>query len=404
MRPPVPAATLKYESDNACNLCHQAPDQDAAWAQQQVTEWGMTTRQERYLRLADYIDQARQGRWQQLDQMLDSLQQPDRDEIVTGSLIRLLRRCDSPQKWPFLIEVLQQDPSAFVRATAAEALDSVLTTESVPALLKATQDDYRLVRVRAAASLASMPPGQLSEDQQSQLDRALAELMEGMIARADDYGSHYNLGNVYMEQRKFDQALEAYQTSIKLRSDFVPPHVNAAFVYHAQGKNAEAEQSFRRALALDPNNLITLTNLAMLVAELNRPQEAKALFLKAAKLDPNDPVPAYNLGILLAQVNPTAALAWCQKAYVLQPDNGKYGYTYAYYLVQQGDVDPAVALLEKQIADCHATVDAYWFLASYYRSQQQWPKVKQVLHQALAHLELSPQDREVLQRQLRDTP
>jgi len=61
MRPPVPAATLKYKSPNACNLCHT--DKDADWAQKQVSQWGKDTRQKQYLRLADFVDQARREDW-----------------------------------------------------------------------------------------------------------------------------------------------------------------------------------------------------------------------------------------------------------------------------------------------------------------------------------------------------
>ena len=37
MLPPTPAATIAYNSPNACNLCHA--DRDAAWADNLVRVW-----------------------------------------------------------------------------------------------------------------------------------------------------------------------------------------------------------------------------------------------------------------------------------------------------------------------------------------------------------------------------
>ena len=37
MLPPTPAATMAYQSPNACNLCHT--DKDAAWADKYVRQW-----------------------------------------------------------------------------------------------------------------------------------------------------------------------------------------------------------------------------------------------------------------------------------------------------------------------------------------------------------------------------
>ena len=192
MRPPVPAATIRYKSDNACTLCHR--DEGPAWAQRQVTEWGLTTRQEHYLQLAGYIDRARRQDWRSLDEILAYIQDPNRGEIVTGSLIRLLRACDSEAKWAVLIKVLENDPSPFVRATAAEGLDGHLTAESVAALAAATGDEYRLVRIRAATALAGLPLDGFRDEHRAQVQRATDELMASVNALPDDYASHYNLG------------------------------------------------------------------------------------------------------------------------------------------------------------------------------------------------------------------
>ena len=397
MRPPVPAATLKYESPNACNLCHQ--DQDATWAQEKVTEWGRDSLQAEILKLAAYVDQARKEDWSQLDEILKYIQSPDRKEIVTASLIRLLRACASDKKWPVMIEVMERDASPFIRATAAEALHGYLAGDSVAALVKATTDDLRLVRVRAAASLAALPEGQLEKEQQRDLDLAMAELTRGMISRPDDYAAHYNLGNIYMAQRKLDYALTSYQTSIKLRPDFVPPYVNAAFVHNAQQQNDKAAQSFRKALAIEPNSVITQTNYAMLLGEMGRMDEAQQAYRKVLSIDPNSATAAFNLGVMLAEKRPFEALAMVKKAHELQPDDPKYSYTYAFYLKEQGRLPQAIQVLRGVVNNKVPYSDAYVLLAHLFEAKGDFTKARAVYQQGAGNAALPQQVRQYFQVQ-----
>lgn len=397
MRPPVPAATLKYQSPNACNLCHQ--DQDATWAQEKVTEWERDSRQAEVMKLAAYIDQARKEDWSQLEEILNYIQSPDRQEIVTASLIRLLRACPSDDKWPVLIKLLERDASPFVRATAAEALDGYLTGEVVEALLKAATDDLRLVRVRAAASLASLPRGQLEKDAQRDLDHAMAELTRGMISRPDDYAAHYNLGNIYMAQRKLDHALTSYQTSIKLRPDFVPPYVNAAFVYNAQQQDDKAAQSFRKALAIEPNSVITQTNYAMLLGEMGRMNEARQAYRKVLSIDPNSATAAFNLGVMLTETRPLEALAMAKKAHELRPEDPKYGYTYAFYLKEQGRASQAIQVLRRVVGNKVPYPDAYMLLAHLFEAKGDFVQARGIYRQGAGNAALPQQARQYFQMQ-----
>jgi tetratricopeptide (TPR) repeat protein len=235
MRPPAPAATLRFESPNACNICHK--DKDAAWAEDHVRKW----HKEDYQR--PVLEQASEA-------ILAYISSQGRDEVVTASLLRLLIGCESQVKWPVVIQVLEQDASPLVRAAAAQALDGYVTAESVRALAKATNDKYRLVRVRAATALSGIGVEQLPSDYRMPVRHATTELLEALGAHPDDYTSHYNLGNFHMRRGDHEKALASYQTAIKLRPDFVPPYVNIAFVHNSMGHNDKAEASFRKAIAL----------------------------------------------------------------------------------------------------------------------------------------------------------
>jgi Tfp pilus assembly protein PilF len=402
MRPPAPAATLAFKSPNACNLCHS--DEDTAWADNHVRQWHNRDYQKELLEQAHLIDEARKQDWSNLDMILQYISHKDRDEVVAASLIRLLRACDSQKKWVGIIKALKEDPSPLVRASAAEALDNYLTGDSLRALLGATNDKYRLVRVRAAASLASIPPDRLRDEYQKNLQKATAEYLEGLQARADDYINHYNMGNFYLARRDTDQAISSFETAIKLRPDYLASHVNAAFAYNAAGRNEQAETSFRKALQLDPNNLITHINLGMLLGEQSRLDEAEDAFHKALKVDPNSAVAAYNLGVILAPKRIDEAIKWCRRAYELQPNEPKYGYTYAFYLNQSEKQSTAIDVLQTMVKRQIPYSDAYALLGAIYQRRGEFDKAVEVYQSAVKNNRMPQQDRtsfEAMMKRLR---
>src|SRR5208337_3745166 len=116
------------------------------------------------LRRAALLDAARKNNWTRLAEILTDVESKQGDEIYRNSLVRLLRGCSDPKKWPVLIAALKDD-SPLVRASAAAALEGYLAKESVAALLGATADPVRLVRIRSAAALASVPLEQIRDAQ-----------------------------------------------------------------------------------------------------------------------------------------------------------------------------------------------------------------------------------------------
>ena len=392
MRPPVPAATLKFKSPNACNICHE--DQDSAWADRYVRQWHEKDYQGPIMERASLVEAARRADWDRLAEILAYISSQDRDEVVATSLLRLLSGCESPAKWPAVIKALERDASPLVRAAAAQTLGEYASAESAGALVGATGDEYRLVRVRAAAALAAIGAAQFAKAYQTQVERATAELLEALGARPDDYASHYNLGNFHMQRANHQKALASYRTAIKLRPDFVPPYVNIAFVHNAMGHNDQAEASFRKAIALDPNNAALHLNLGMLLGEMKRPRDAERAFRAALTADPNSAVAAYNLGVLLTSAQPVESLRWCHRAYLLRPDEGRYGYTYAFYLCQRGQIDQAVTVLSDMTRRGLPYASAYALLGEIYLRRAEPNKALNVYRSAYGNTKLTQQERE----------
>jgi tetratricopeptide (TPR) repeat protein len=342
MRPPTPAATIAWQSPNACNLCHT--DHDAAWADKFVREWHQRDYQKPVLQRAALIAAARKGDWTKLPDILAYLSGPQREEIQTVSLVRLLANCPADEKWPVLLK-LTDDSSPLVRASVAESLGERLDRAGANALLQAVGDDYRLVRVRAAAALAMIPEERLPEEQRRRVRDAMVELMDSMRARADDMASHYNLGNFLMARGRMPEAAAEFEAATRLQPEALPPYVNAALAYNALGRNDKAEAGLRRALSLDPANAAANLNLGMLLAEMGRMSEAEQAFRAAFKADPKSARAAYNLGVLLSKDRPEEALDWCRRAAELGRDNPQYGYTYAFYLHRAGRLDQALQMI-----------------------------------------------------------
>ncbi len=390
MLPPAPAATMQFGSPNACNSCHK--DKDAAWADQNVRQWRTRDYQAPILQRAGLIDAARKRDWQKLPEMLTYVTTPERDEVFAASLIRLTMTAPDERIHPTLLKAIQ-DPSPLVRAAAAEALSVKPSQESFQALVIAAGEGYRLVRVRAAASLAHYPETWLQGADLEKVKKATEEYLASLPARPDQWTSHYNLGNYYLNRGEVKQALAAYDMALNIEPRAAMVMVNAAMAYAQAGEKEHAEKSLLQAIKITPDNAAAHFNLGLLQAEQNRVKAAEEELKEAFRLDPKMAQAAYNLCILTAKDRPQKALAWCRKAAELNPQEPKYGFTLAFYQKEQGDLKAAAATLHDLLAQRPGFADGYLLLSEIYLQQGNRPQAEAVLRRALQAESLSPQDR-----------
>jgi tetratricopeptide (TPR) repeat protein len=405
MRPPAPAASIMFGSPNACNSCHQ--DKDAAWADQKVRQWRTRDYQAPVLYRAGLIEAGRQRAWQRLPEMLAYIASKERDAVFATSLIRLTVAAPDERIRPALLQAIQ-DPSPLVRAAAAEALSVRPGQESFQALVAAARDSYRLVRVRAAASLAQYPAAWLQGEDQAQVKQATGEYLASLTARPDQWTSHYNLGNYYLNRGEAREALAAYDTALKIEPGAAMVMVNAALACAQTGEQGRAEKFLVQALKIAPDNAAAHFNLGLLQAEQNRRREAERELREAFRLDPKMAPAAYNLCILSAQDRPHEALSWCRKAAELNPQEPKYAYTLAFYQKERGDLKSAAATLQDFLKRRPGFTAGYLLLAEIYGQQGDRPQAEAVLRQAQQVESLSPRDRarlaEALQKLSKPSP
>jgi len=344
MLPPSPSATMAYKSPNACNVCHQ--NKDARWADKFVRQWRTRDYQAPVLKRAALIEAARKRDWTRLPEMIAYINDPKHNEVFTASLIRLIPP-SRDQKVQDAFLGAAKDPSPLVRGAAVQALGLIPTTESLQALVVATEDDYRLVRVRAAAGIAAFPRMTAPPDYQVQLKKANNEYLASITARPDQWTSHYNLGNYRLSLGELENAVAAYQTALKLDPQAIMAKVNTSIAYAKMGETDKAEKALQQALKQAPDNAAANFNMGLLKADKNELKAAEEYLKKAFTADPQMAQAAYNLCIITAKDRISEAVTWCRKASDLRPQEPKYAYTLAFFLNQKGDKEAAVKTLNE---------------------------------------------------------
>ena len=410
MKPPTPAATMKFKSPNACTLCHKHKAKSPAWADKKVRQWHKEDYQAPVLQRAQWIDDARKQNWSKLDAMLTYLVSKERDEILTTSLVRLLSACPLQKKWPVMIQLLQHDASPLVRSAAATALAAHPTREAFQALLAACEDSVRLVRVRAASALAGFPQQAFSDKDRQRIARASREFQTSITSRPDHWSSHYNLANYLVTQNKPAEALKEFALAIRFRPDALMPYVNRAMLHAQMGESKKAEADLRVALKLGPKNAAVHFNLALLVAETGRLAEAEKHFRAALAADPKFANAAYNLAILLAKDRLPEAIPFAKQACTLAPDSPKYAYVYAFYLRQAKKTLEAIQSLRGIVEAGHADQSCYALLGAMHEQRGEFPHAQAVYRHAVTSARqgksphLTQRDAQFFQRKLRPIP
>jgi len=397
-RPPMPEATIKFGSPNACNQCHD--DKTPEWANKIVKERKDPHYQEETLYWAQLIKEARDADWSRLDEMLAIINENKYNEVVVTSFIRLLAGCPEEKKWDTVINALTTNKSPLVRSAAASTLSANYSEKARNALVAAANDDYRLVRVSSALSLTGFPEEHLSSEDSLTMAKATNEYLNSLVARPDDWSSHYNKGIFYQNRGNTQKALDSYETAARLYPEAIMPLINSSVLYSYTGNTAKAEENLKKAIEVDPDNEAANLNLGLLLAEQNKMQEAEKALLKTLEANPEQAVAAYNLSVISSQRSTREAVKYAEIAYKARPEEPKYAYTLAYFLMQNGQKDRAVQILKKLINDHPLYLSAVSFLADIYMKDNKIEEARKLYEQTLKTEGLSERDKAAIHQAL----
>lgn len=381
MRSPMPAATLLFKSPNACNGCHT--DRDAAWADLQVRKLWPRDYQAEPVRRAGLVDAARRRDWKRLPEMAALITDAGRDEIFATSLIRLIDPAEARDIVPVLLASLR-DPSPLVRGAAADALAKAPSPEVLSALVEAASDEYRLVRVMAAASLSAYPESALQGADAGKVARATDEYLASLKSRPISWVAHYNLGNYHLGRNRPQEALAEYVAALRFEPRSAMVFVNSAIAHAQLGEAGKAEDDLLKALAIDSRMAVAHYNLALLMMGRGEADGAERHFTAAVKADPSMADAAYNLCLITVRDRQNEALSWCGQAAESKPDEPRYAYALAAIQHQMGDDKGAVATLTGLAGRQPSFGDGYLLLGEIYERAGKTGEAVMVYRQLLA--------------------
>jgi tetratricopeptide (TPR) repeat protein len=395
--PPMPAASIKFKSPNACNICHQ--NKDSYWANKLVQKWKGSDYQNETLYKGSLIAEARNNDWTRLDDILEAISTNRFGEVYTTSYIRLLINCENKKKWPVLINALNLE-SPLSRSAAALGLMGNLNEETKIALFKAAEDEIRLVRLSAAQSLAVFPQQEFSEEQLALFNHVNKEYEKSLISRSDNWSSYYNLGNHYQNMGKIIPALEAYENALKIYPDGVLPLVNSSYLYSTTGNQEKSRLYLEKALTTEPLNEAANLNYGLLMAEIGDLNKAENALRNVLQVNINNSTAAYNLSVIVSSRDLDESCKWSKQAMDSTPENPKFAYTYAYFLNENKKQSKAILTLEETIKSFPDYLPSIFLLGNIYISKGNNTKAIEVYSRSMEKQEEDSQAKYQLQAEI----
>lgn len=126
-----------------------------------------------------------------------------------------------------------------------------------------------------------------------------------------------------------------------------------------------------------------LLNLALLHGESGRDDLAIDYLSKLLMVSEDNATAAFNLSVLLNDRDPDESLELIRRAYILDRENEKYSYTYAFYLSKYGNYDDAISVLKEHINLNPLFLDAYLLVADIYQRDGDINSAREILEDAI---------------------
>jgi predicted Zn-dependent protease len=105
--------------------------------------------------------------------------------------------------------------------------------------------------------------------------------------------------------------------------------------------------------------------------------------------------------VIVAPDRPFESLRWCRRAWQLHPEEGKYGYTYAFCLHQRRETQEAVAVLKDMVRRNVPYGDVYAMLAAIHLERGEWEEASSVYRSACVNRNLTQSERDNFRMMIR---
>jgi tetratricopeptide (TPR) repeat protein len=143
--------------------------------------------------------------------------------------------------------------------------------------------------------------------------------LEPQIVKPENF---YNLGSIFLKQKKLTEAFNCYRNAIQIKSDFSPAYHKLGLILIQQNKLTEAKECFQQAIRQNPKDAQSYTYLGEIFSKEKLEKEATNCCLQAIKLDSKNWQAYHNLGnIYLKQEENWKKAAEClRQAIKLNPN------------------------------------------------------------------------------------
>jgi predicted CXXCH cytochrome family protein len=293
-RVPRPDLSVAIGTSNACNDCHNKPDETFAWAADWVKKWyGEKPNREPHWGLA--IKAGRAGTPEGEKLLLEVIRRRSTPAIVKATAIDLLGNYPSTASVTARREALRNsDP--LVRLSAVRVLpgDNPVLLESD--LAGAVSDSTRAVRVAAATRLAQLPRRSITDAQHKAFEKAMIEFREGQQLSLDHAGGHLTLASFDRQQGRIQEAVDHLVAAIKLEPYLAGPRAELASLMQEHGGEdgeirklrTEEADLVERDTKLAPDNADIFYRLGLLRYTLGEYEKAEAALKKACEKAPRN--------------------------------------------------------------------------------------------------------------------
>lgn len=162
--------------------------------------------------------------------------------------------------------------------------------------------------------------------------------------------AYMNYGSICMQRGELDKALELFRRAAELSPKFVAPYNNMGRILMSQGRRDDARQMFEKSLEVNPKGVVPRVMLARMLVEEHKPAEALKFLQQSVELAPNNATLRTQLAnAYRLSGRETLALYELDRAIELEPLDPAPYVAKADVLMTQGEVDEAVALLQKAL-------------------------------------------------------
>ncbi len=211
---------------NACNNCHDKPEENAQWAADAVVKWyGPTRRNDPHW--APAIAAGRAGSPEGESLLAEVFRRKTDPAIVRATAIELLAQYPGAKSAAVRREALAA-PESLIRLAAVRSVQARSASELVQDLAPRMNDPVRVIRMEAARRLVEVPNEALSADQLKARKLALDEFRQAQEMQSEHAAGHINLGALAMQQGDPQTAAEEFRHALRLEPYLSGPRSNLA--------------------------------------------------------------------------------------------------------------------------------------------------------------------------------